>query len=44
MDGGKAAEFGSPKDLLEKNGLFARLVASTGDDSAETLREIAFAN
>jgi len=42
MDGGRAAEFGSPKDLLEKQGMFADLVASTGDESAETLRGIAF--
>lgn len=41
MDSGRAAEFGSPKELLEKGGLFADLVASTGDESAETLRGIA---
>jgi ABC-type multidrug transport system fused ATPase/permease subunit len=43
IDSGRAAEFGSPKELLEKQGMFAALVASTGEESAKTLREVAFA-
>jgi ABC-type multidrug transport system fused ATPase/permease subunit len=41
MDGGKAAEYGSPKKLIEEKGLFANLVASTGEESARALREVA---
>ena len=44
MDSGRAVEFGSPKELLEKGGMFADLVGSTGKESAKTLREIAFAD
>jgi ABC-type multidrug transport system fused ATPase/permease subunit len=44
MDSGRAVEFGSPKELLEKQGRFADLVASTGEESAETLRDMAFKN
>jgi ABC-type multidrug transport system fused ATPase/permease subunit len=41
MDGGRAAEYGSPKELIKKQGVFADLVTSTGEDSARALREIA---
>jgi len=41
MENGRAVEFGSPKELLERGGVFADLVASTGEESAKTLREIA---
>lgn len=44
MDKGRAAEFGTPKELLEKAGLFADLVASTGEESARALRDMAFSN
>ena len=44
MDKGRAAEFGSPQDLLERNGVFAELVASTGEESSRALREIALAS
>lgn len=39
VDSGKAAEFGSPRDLLQnRNGLFSRLVDSTGKESSAALR------
>ena len=41
MDAGKAAEIGSPSELLSRNGLFAQLVDATGSESARALREIA---
>lgn len=42
MDAGKAAEIGSPSELLARNnGLFAQLVDATGSESARALREIA---
>jgi ABC-type multidrug transport system fused ATPase/permease subunit len=41
MDGGRAAEYGPPKRLINDKGLFASLVASTGGESARALREIA---
>ena len=41
MDAGKAAEIGSPSELLAANGLFAQLVDATGFESARALREIA---
>jgi ABC-type multidrug transport system fused ATPase/permease subunit len=41
MNRGAAAEFGSPKELLEKNGMFADLVEATGEESARALRQIA---
>jgi ABC-type multidrug transport system fused ATPase/permease subunit len=41
MDGGKAAEVGTPKELLEiPDGLFSRLVDSTGRESAIALRKM----
>lgn len=41
MDGGKAAEVGTPKELLEiPDGLFTRLVDSTGRESAIALRKM----
>ena len=44
MDKGRAAEFGSPQALLERNGVFAELVDSTGEESSRALREIALAS
>jgi ABC-type multidrug transport system fused ATPase/permease subunit len=41
MDEGKAAEFGSPKDLLDLGGLFSQLVDATGTESSIALRKIA---
>jgi len=41
MDAGKAAEVGSPAELLLLNGLFAQLVDATGLESARALRKIA---
>ena len=41
MDAGKAAEIGSPMDLLSRGGLFAALVEATGAESAKALRDIA---
>jgi ABC-type multidrug transport system fused ATPase/permease subunit len=40
MDKGRAVEFGSPKSLLEADGIFAELVKSTGEESARALREM----
>ena len=45
MHDGKAAEFGSPRDLLQrKDGLFSELVDATGAESAKALRAMANAN
>lgn len=42
MDDGKAAEVGTPRDLLKiPHGLFSRLVDSTGKESAVALRNMA---
>jgi ABC-type multidrug transport system fused ATPase/permease subunit len=41
MDAGRAAEIGSPMELLSLNGLFAELVKATGVESANALREMA---
>jgi ABC-type multidrug transport system fused ATPase/permease subunit len=41
MDAGKAAEFGSPRDLLAHGGLFSQLVDATGTESSIALRKIA---
>jgi len=41
MDKGRAVEFGSPMELLEKEGAFASLVDSTGAESAKSLKAIA---
>jgi ABC-type multidrug transport system fused ATPase/permease subunit len=40
MDSGRAVEFGSPTQLLEKNGLFTELVNATGPASAKALRDM----
>lgn len=41
MDQGRAAEFGSPRELLqEDDGLFTHLVNSTGEESARALKEM----
>jgi ATP-binding cassette subfamily C (CFTR/MRP) protein 4 len=43
MSEGKAAEFGTPAELLSnKNGLFSELVESTGKESSASLRSIVF--
>ena len=41
MDKGKAAEIGSPKELLEMNGLFASMVDATGPEVAAELKRLA---
>lgn len=42
MDSGRAAEFDSPRALLQKRGgLFSNMVASLGSDTARALREMA---
>lgn len=41
MESGRCAEFGSPAELLARNGVFAELVNSTGSDSSKALRAIA---
>ena len=42
MDNGRAAEFGSPHDLLANpSGLFSELVDATGPESSKALRLIA---
>lgn len=41
MDKGKAAEIGSPQELLKDDGMFADLVNATGSESSKALREIA---
>ena len=42
MDKGKAAEFGSPKALVEdKNSLFTQLINATGVESASMLKKVA---
>ena len=41
MDAGKAAEIGSPLELLSRNGIFADLVNATGAESAKALRAMA---
>jgi len=41
MDEGRAAQFGSPHDLLQhEDGLFTSLVNSTGEESARALKEM----
>ena len=40
MDSGRAAEFGSPAELLERKGLFTELVNATGPESAKALRDM----
>lgn len=45
LSNGKAAEFGTPIDLIEKNGLFNDLVNATGEGAASlisTAREAAY--
>lgn len=38
MDAGKAVEVGSPRELLERNGVFAALVDATGPEGSMALR------
>ena len=41
IDQGKSVEFGSPKELLDRDGLFGKLVDSTGEESSSALRAAA---
>ena len=41
IEAGKAAELGSPKDLLARGGLFRQLVDATGAESSIALRKLA---
>lgn len=41
MDAGRAAEFGSPAELLDSKGKFAELVDATGPESARALKSMA---
>ena len=41
MDEGRAVEYGSPRELIEKQGVFSDLVNSTGEESAVALRRVA---
>lgn len=38
MDAGRAVEFGSPRKLLEREGIFAELVDATGPEGSKALR------
>ena len=38
MDAGRAVEFGSPNELLNKQGIFCELVDSTGPEGSKALR------
>ncbi len=43
VDKGKAAEFGTPAELLSnKDGIFSQLVESTGKESSVALRSMVF--
>jgi len=45
MDKGKAAEFGTPNDLLKhKDSIFTQMVNATGKANAALLKEITFRN
>ena len=41
MDNGKVSEYGEPSELLQTEGLFSRLVDSTGKESSLALRQMA---
>jgi hypothetical protein len=42
MDNGRAAEYGSPKELLERSdGTFASMIDETGKSTAKMLRSVA---
>lgn len=41
IDAGEVVEFGSPYELLERNGVFKTMVDSTGRGEAENLLKIA---
>lgn len=40
MDEGRAAEFGSPAELLQNEGIFAELVDATGPEGSKALRAL----
>ena len=43
VDKGRAAEFGTPAELLSReDSIFSELVESTGKESAQTLRSMVF--
>ena len=45
VDKGRAAEFGTPRELLSIEGsIFGQLVESTGDESSAALRSMVFNN
>jgi ABC-type multidrug transport system fused ATPase/permease subunit len=44
MDSGRAAEFGTPAELLDRSGLFTELVNATGLESAKALRGMVHAD
>jgi ABC-type multidrug transport system fused ATPase/permease subunit len=41
MDKGKVVEFGSPRELLELNGVFAGMVNATGPEAAAQMKQMA---
>jgi ABC-type multidrug transport system fused ATPase/permease subunit len=41
MEAGRAVEIGSPKELLDLNGVFAELVDATGPKGSRALRALA---
>lgn len=41
MEAGRAVEIGSPKELLDRNGVFAELVDATGPEGSSALRALA---
>lgn len=41
MDAGKAAEIGTPTELLSRDSLFSQLVDATGSESSLALRQMA---
>lgn len=42
MDAGHAVEFGSPRELLEQNGIFSELVDATGPEGSKALRTMVY--
>jgi ABC-type multidrug transport system fused ATPase/permease subunit len=44
MDKGMVGEYGSPKELVEKNGLFVSMLNETGTANSNQLKSIALGN